>query len=424
MAFVTQTNMSEHNRGGDKKLKSPQEQKDWAHLKEYILDNLANYRNLRLTDIVRYAFSSQSSLSSRTIRRLVSSEIPEYGENIHKQLYTFKRSHRMIQLPKALGYYQGDIVFLSALSLEAKRLNSKIDSGGALVLVDITSQYTYVIPLGHLGKSSKGLHKALSKFVELHKETHGHSVKEIVFDKERGFLSWQVQNYLAANHIKSRVISWSNVKAAKVEGKNKLIRQWLARILKNHPGKSWHQVVTTIANEMNQQKIVLKGKTLPFAPANFTSKNVSQYVRAMERVNPLLHFSRFPIDPDLVPFKYKVGEFVAIKLKAISQPGIGTKWSNVNIDQSRWIIKERFGTIGSANDVIPAYLLERFDGSNNSNPPETISMVERALFPVAFSNSERYLGSLGRASSNNNNIRTRSEREHSPSPAFSSDEEN
>ena len=171
------------------------EKNEWAKLKEYIEENLSKYKNLRLTDITQYAFSTGLSLSSKKIRQLVKSHIPAYGQNIHKQFYTFKRSNRMIQIPKALGYYQGDIIFLSPLNLEARRLNPKIDSGGALVLIDITSQFTYIIPLGYQGKSSKGLHKALSTFVTMHKKTHKHSIKEIVFDKEKGFISWQVQHF-------------------------------------------------------------------------------------------------------------------------------------------------------------------------------------------------------------------------------------
>lgn len=323
----------------------------WVKLKQYIYEELRQYKSPRLTEIV--AKGRKLGLDGQTVRRLVQAEIPEYRQTTNKIFKTSRPSRHYAH--ELLGQYSMDLAFFSRASPEMSRIGQRLETG-ALIARDSLSRFTICVGLQKDGKSAKGLEKALQKLLDQHAAERDYKVRSIFFDAEPGMRSIQIAKFLAKNGIRLHIYTYSRVASAHSESIIRVLRTYFER-WRGNPYK-WQQACHLAAKNANELPIRIRGKQLSFAPVNVTSKTLGKFLGELYRLKPEYYYTYFSIDTTNLKYKFKEKDTVSLKIKSFSTKAIGEKRSEQSVDEATWEIKQKLAYYSDRLTIIKCYLLK------------------------------------------------------------------
>jgi len=329
----------------------------WVALKRWLENELSNFRSPRMTEITAQA--RKLGMSSKRARDLVNANVPSYRQTLSK-VYTTADRPSKIYAGQTLGVLAADVAFFAKMSRLRGEIGAAPSSQSAACLVarDIVSRYTYFIPLGKEGKSAKGLEQAFAKLFELHAKHRDYKIKKILFDQEKGMKSTRVQLFLASHNVSLQLFRFSRVKSAFAESTIKIARQTMERWRATEGGskKSWQQLVGHVAAALNSQPIIIQGKKLSFTPNQITRKTLSKFLAELHALRREYTATFFSLDPEMLEYKYDVGDRVVLKLKSISTKAL-EKRSVETVDATEWIITKKLAFFSNKMTIIKSYAL-------------------------------------------------------------------
>lgn len=300
----------------------------------------------RLSDVLAYAKTLKPRLTKKQISELLRTNVHFHqvmSQNHRTTLESgsgsnLKTGNYRPIITNALGNFHGDIGFFS----KSKDYSTPVTfQAGYLVMVDLLSHLVYLEVLKKNRKADAIL-SALTKIFERHASKHDYAIVSIGFDKERSVISKKVAQFLKQKNIKLTLFSFSRSKAKFAENTIGRVRQIVA-VLESQSGntKRWWRLLPDVESMLNHRPIIVNHRTLSFCPALITKENVSKYISEMQKANPAYYFGQFSINPDLVNFKYKVGDWVKAKTTITSSAVLGEKRSSHHLTDETFTVVHR-----------------------------------------------------------------------------------
>lgn len=114
-----------------------------------------------------------------------------------------------------------------------------------------------------------------------------------------------------------------------------------------------------------------------YTPSNINQDNVKDFISKIEKIVPAYYFNQFMIDPNLVNYQFKVGDFVRQKLIASSSAAIGEKRSDIALGDKVFVVKKLLSYVSKALTAEPLYVVE-----NIYDPSETEAFDEDEIAKV------------------------------------------
>jgi len=334
------------------------EQKTEKQLKillDWVNDRL-RYDDLpRFNDVVDYAHNQLGfkNLKRSTIVKQLRL-LPVFQDNARQQRRRLRSGKFRPIIIKQLGYLHSDIGFYSV----RREFETPVSyRSGFLVAKDVLSGFIYVSIL-HKTRTAASMVKAFTDVMEqFEKRNGGKKVRSISFDKERSVVGHTVQDFLARHNIAFHAFEMSASKSKLAEGAIRLLRSTVVQLqtLPQNEHKRWWTLLQKAADILNQRKIVVRGKTLPYTPASVTPANVYDFVRVLERADPVNLFSQFQIDSRWLQFKFNKGDVVKPKLISTSSAVIGVKRSEVTLESERYFITEQVPYMSRSFEILKGY---------------------------------------------------------------------
>jgi hypothetical protein len=326
-------------------------------LKQFIYDELREYRSPRLTEIV--LAGRKLGLDSKTVRQFVQAEIPEYRQTTNKVFKTARPASRLYAGGGMLGQIGADLAFFEPQRHELSRIGVK-KATMALVARDLVSRYSYCVPMQkEHGKSAKGLEIALGKLLEIHaKERPDYRIKSILFDAESAIRSTQVRKFLLQHGIKLHIYRYSKIGSAHSESLIRVLRTYFTRWDGNP--KKWQQTCHMAAKYANELPIRIREKQLSFRPVDVTQKTLGSFLNELYRLRPQQYYTYFSVDTDNIKFKYAEKDTVSLKLRSFDTQAIkqsGDKRSEHSVDDATWVIVRKLAYFSDKYTIIKSYLL-------------------------------------------------------------------
>lgn len=290
----------------------------------------------RLSDVVDYVRRNKLELTKKEIR------------NVFDQHSLFKMNMRQQRMPgrarmyrpiviSDLGHWHADIGYFS--------INSRYETpvsyrAGYLIAKDVLSRFVMATPLIKT-KTTESLIKAFEKLFSLHYSLHPQTqIKSISFDKERAVMSHKFQQFLKDKNIKFHAFEMTASKAKVAEGAIRLVREKMAVLMqRNRKEDRWWNLLPTVVDILNNQTIKIDGKSTGFTPAQINEKTVKSFVSKMYAIAPAFYYAQFDIAPNLVNFKYRMGDFVRAKLIVTSSETVGQKRSEISVTHDIFVIE-------------------------------------------------------------------------------------
>lgn len=306
----------------------------------------------RLVDVVDYASDNHLQLSKKQIRHVMLLH-PGYKMNMRQQRAPGRsRMYRPVVVNN-LGHWHADIGFFS----NTRRYETpKTFRSGYLVAKDVLSRYIYVTPLLK-DKSADSMIKAFDKLLAQHfARLPNVPIHSISFDRETSVMSKKVQDYLAKKGISFHAFEMSSSKAKFAEGAIRQIRERMSSLMaRNVPKDRWWNQLENCATILNNEKIVVDGKKLTFAPKDVNLDNVDKFKHELHKAAPAYFYAQFDLAPNLIPFKFKVGALVRAKLIATSSATVGEKRSEQSVTTELFVIKEQIPYVTRNMKIGKAY---------------------------------------------------------------------
>jgi hypothetical protein len=297
----------------------------------------------RVTDIVDYAHSvlGYRDLTQRQIGKRLRLH-PAYLFNSTQQRQKRRSQKYRPIIINTLGSLHADIGYFP---VTREYETPKSFRAGFLVAKDVLSRYTYIIVL----KKSKKAESMMAAFTELMKQhekvNDGLPVRSISFDRETSVVGNQVQQFLLDHRIAFHAFKFSRSKAKMAEGAIKLVRVAMARLQRENRRKGkevrWWHLIHHVTQSLNSQIIRIDGKSTGYAPKDVNAETLDDFIRRVHKAAPAYFFSQFDIAPQLVNFKFDVGQFVRPKLIVTSSEVIGNKTSETNLESDPFEIVRR-----------------------------------------------------------------------------------
>lgn len=306
----------------------------------------------RLTDVVDYVKREQLGLSKLQVRRVMERH-NLFKMNMRQQRAPGRsRMYRPIVVSD-LGHWHGDIGYFS--------INSKYEMpisfrAGFLIVKDVLSRYVMATPLIKT-KTTDSVIKAFEKLFTIHNSVYGNTpIKSISFDKERAVMSHKFQKFVKEKGISFHAFEMTSSKAKIAEGAIRLVREKMAVLMRrNRKEDRWWNLLPTVLEILNNQVIKIDGKSCGMTPAQINGGNVDKFKKILYKIAPAYFFAQFDIAPNLVKFKYNVGEFVRAKLISTSSETIGTKRSELSVTDTVFVIEKLVPYVTRNMNVNQAY---------------------------------------------------------------------
>lgn len=306
-------------------------------LKHWLRQQLQEKSVPRLADVWQYA---QNNVRPKLTKKQVSTLLrlhKDYLQVMHQQRAVSRsRKYRPI-ITNALGYMHGDIGFFS---VNDRYPTPPTFRAGYLVLVDILSRRVYLEVLKKR-RNADAVIKALEKILDRVKD---YPIKGISFDLEPSIISKKVQSFLAKNHIKFTPFKFSNTKAKFAENAINRVRKRI-EVLEKHAlektpkeKQTWWKLLRDVEKMLNNKPIMIENALLPFTPAGINPSNVENFIASVQLRSPAQYFGQFNIDPRLVQFKFKIGDYVKAKTIVTSASVLGDKRSTHQLTKETFII--------------------------------------------------------------------------------------
>lgn len=324
----------------------------WVAVKQWLDNELAQYRAPRMSEILQQA--KKLGLNAKRARELIQANVPEYRQTTGKVFSTGRPSR--IYNTQVLGVYSCDIGFFGRIQPELARL-SQTYMAGSLIATDILSRFTLCVPLGPEGKSAKGLVAAFEKMFEEHERLRDYPIKSILFDAERAVTGKAVMRLLQDNYITLHIFRHSRTKSAFAENSIKKLRSIFERWRIHGNEKEWHQSCDEATAQINSLPIIVRGKQLSFAPNDVTQQNLGKFLKELHSLRPEYYFSHFSIDVSMLSFRYEIDDVVSLKLKSVSTKVIGEKRSEQSVDEATWIIVDKVAFFSNKMTIVKCYVL-------------------------------------------------------------------
>lgn len=323
-------------------------------LKNWIRLQIQQNNNVpRMLDVVRYANKNiRPKLNRKQISSIV--RLNKNFQQVMPQQRVAKRAgkYRPI-ITNTLGYMHGDIGFFSTNANYSTPITFR---AGFLVLVDILSKFVYLEIL-RKNRKAEAIIAALERIFKRHKKLHNYPIRGLSFDLEGSVMSKKVQQFLANHHIKFTSFKLSSSKAKFAENAIKLVRQKIDVLEKHHHYKMpWWKLLPDVEIMLNHRPIVINNAVLPFTPSEINESNVQQYLTALQLRSPVHYFSQFNVDPRVVQFKYKIGDFVKAKTIVTSSSVLGEKRSTHQLTEETFLIVYQKPYINRNSEISCSYL--------------------------------------------------------------------
>lgn len=312
--------------------KSQVELSDW-------LSNQLRFGNVpRLIDVQIHVKRNGIKLTKKQVTEVLRLH-PQYKMNARQQLMPGRaRMYRPV-IVSELGHWHADIGFFAVNSRYETPVSFR---SGYLIAKDILSRQIYATPLIK-SKSAESLIKAFTKLFEMHAEKHPTvKIKSIAFDKETSVMSKKVQTFLSNRNIAFHAFQLSSSKAKFAEGAIRQIREVMARLMERGIKKDrWWNLLPTVLDILNNQEIVVDKKRLGLTPNQVNVTTVGKFIQKLHKAVPAYYFAQFDIAPQLVSFKYQIGNLVRAKLIATSSDLLGNKRSEINLTNQVFVIETK-----------------------------------------------------------------------------------
>ena len=309
----------------------------------------------RVNDVIHFTYNTLGfkQLKSRQIARRLRLH-PAY---LMSASQTRGRRRSNLYRPivtNTLGMLHGDIGYFSVQRHYETPITYR---AGYLVLRDVLSRYMYVAILRKT-KSAESMIRAFSEILEKHKVTFGekgHKVISVSFDQETSVMSKKVQDFLRQNNIAFHAFKFSSSKSKMAENAIKQIRSTMAKLLKKHPEQRWWGQLENVVNIFNNRPIIIRGKKLAWRPRDVTKSTLKEFLRDLQKANPVHIFSQYEIVPHTVNFKYPINTTVRPKLIVTSSAVIGEKRSEVSLESDSFMVTEHIAYVNARFEIGRAY---------------------------------------------------------------------
>lgn len=327
----------------------------WVTLKRWIDQQITDLKNPRMSDII--LAGRQLGLSAKETRQLVQKNIPAYRQTTSK-IFESRKKSRMYNT-RVLGIYQADLGFFEKNAPELTRIGKK-QVTGALVMRDILSKYVLATSLGPGRKSAESIKKAFETLFAKHDKTRDYPVRAILFDGEPGVNSIIVKAMFAQRKppVSLHIYRHSSTKAQLAEGLIASLRAAFQRVAIHDPNaKKWHQIIEKIAESMNEKPLIINNRKMRFSPNDITQKTLGKFLKELESLAPAYEYSHFSLDPAMFTYKFKIGDYVALKMKAVSTDVMEKRSANA-VDAEEWKILDYAAYYSSKLEIVLCYIIE------------------------------------------------------------------
>jgi hypothetical protein len=231
----------------------------------------------------------------------------------------------------------------------------KMFRSGFLVAKDVLSRMVYVSIL----RGSRTADNMVWAFRDVMKQfelqNDGMRVQSISFDMEPSVMGHKVQNFFKENQLAFHAFSMTASKSKMAEGAIRLLRTAIARLRAQGTEKRWWHLIHRAADSLNSQPITIGGKRLDYAPRDVKPGNVEDLIKQLQKADPAYYWTQFAVAPQLVNFKFQVGDIVRPKLIVTSSAVLGIKRSEVSLEQAAYEIVKQLGYISKAKTLGIAY---------------------------------------------------------------------
>jgi hypothetical protein len=302
------------------------------------LDNQLRYNNVpRLVDVQMFVQQQKLPLTKKQVIQVVRLH-SQYKMNMPQQRNAGKSKMYRPVIVSELGHWHADIGYFAV----NKRYETPITyRAGYLVAKDILSRKVYATPLLK-NKTADSLITAFKKLMSEHNQQFPNTpIRSIAFDQETAVMSKKVQNFFAENGISFHAFKMSSSKAKFAEGAIRQIREIMARLMERGNKKDrWWNVLPYVVDVLNNQQIIVDKKKLGYTPNQVTELNVKKFTQTLQKAVPAYFIAQFDIAPQLVDFKFKIGQLVRAKLIATSSDVLGNKRSEINLTREVFVIEQ------------------------------------------------------------------------------------
>lgn len=219
-------------------------------------------------------------------------------------------------------------------------------------------------------------------FAKFRQQYPGESVTSIAFDREKSITGNLFQDFLKEKKILFYAFHNSSSKSKMAESSIKLIRTTIARLKGKE--KRWWKLIQFAIDSLNSKPIRINSKYLKakngsyYSPKDVNVENMSHFIKQLQKADASFLFSQFEIDSRWVKFRYQVDDFVRPKLIVTSSAVLGTKKSEVTLEEEIFVIKKCLAYVSRRNTIEKAYTCVGL----TSERKETFQEDEIALTPA------------------------------------------
>ena len=314
----------------------------------------------RFSDVLDHAHRVMhlTALTSSVVRKALRLH-PAYQMNAPQSLKHKRWNKVRPIIVHVLGCLHGDIGYFP---ITADYETPVTYRSGFLVCKDILSRFTYISILKKTRDADSMVKAFQDIFQQFKIQNPGHQVISLAFDKETSVMGKKVQGFLKDNNVSFHAFQNTSSKSKMAEGEIHIIRTTLRRLRSNKEQRWWHLLKPAV-DSLNRQPIRVNNKYIKeangkyYTPISVNYFNVNHFIEQLQKAVPAYYFNQFMINPDLIHFKFKVGNFVRQKLIASSSAVIGEKRSDIALGNTVFEITKRLAYISKALTPEPLYVV-------------------------------------------------------------------
>ncbi len=310
--------------------------------------------------------------------------VPSYVMTSTQERQKKRTDRNRPMIVNSLGQIHADIGFFSLTKEYATPVTYR---SGFLVCKDTLSRFIFVSVLQKNRKAASMIKAFKDVLVQYRKQYPDQKIKSVGFDREKSVTGNQFQGFLKEKKILFHAFHNTSSKSKMAENAIKLIRKTIARTREGAgKEKRWWKLIQGAVDSLNSKPIRINNKFLKMKGGNFYSprdvdvENLEHFKKQLEKADSSFYFSQFDIDPRWVKFNLKEGDFVRPKLIATSSEVLGTKRSEVTLEEEIFVVKKLLPYVSRKNTIEKAYVCSGL----TSGRQETFQEDEIALTPSPF----------------------------------------
>lgn len=300
----------------------------------------------RLIDAVKFAQTLRPRLTRKQVSAILRTNINFHQVMSQSHITTLasgtgsnlKTGNYRPIITNSLGNFHGDIGFFSINEHYPTPITYR---SGYLVLVDVLSHLVYLEVLKK-SKSADAVVAALENIFQRHSSKHDYPIISLGFDQERAIISRKVKSFLRQKNVVLKLFSFTSSKAKFAENTIERVRKIVDVLEKqNSYTKPWWKLLPDIEGMLNYRPIIIQHRVLSFTPAQITEKNLHKFIEELHAASPAFFFGQFNIDPALINFQFKMGDWVKAKTIVTSSAVIGEKRSTHHLTDETFVVVMR-----------------------------------------------------------------------------------